>query len=112
MSAEEIYALLLDFAYWILEGEAGEGREREILDDYRRKHPNAFIPDPNGSWHIVSDITGKHIGPFTTELDCAFARSIATREWSTGIVMDRSRFYRHLGFTPTSTPDPEDTARC
>jgi hypothetical protein len=46
-------------------------------------------PDP---WHIVSRTLGKFAGPFSTELDCVFARSIATPDWSTGTDMDKARF--------------------
>jgi hypothetical protein len=49
-----------------------------------------------GPWHIVSRVTGKHHGPFNTELDCVMARAIATPDWSTGIDMDSEAFDRHL----------------
>lgn len=49
-----------------------------------------------GPWHIVNRMSGKHIGPFTTELDCWFARSIATPDWATGIDMDKATFDEHL----------------
>lgn len=59
--------------------------------------------DP-GPWHIVSRVSGKHAGPFTAELDCVMARSIATPDWSTGIAMDRETFDRHLAAQPAVAP--------
>jgi hypothetical protein len=54
------------------------------------------MDDGRGPWHIVSRVTGLHMGPFSTELDCAMARTIATLEWKTAIDMDRETFDRHL----------------
>ncbi len=45
---------------------------------------------------MVSRITGKHVGPFSTELDASMARAIATSDWSTGVAMDREGFDAHL----------------
>lgn len=50
----------------------------------------------DGPWHIVSRVSGKHIGPFSSQMDCVFARSIATPDWATGIDMDRDTFTQHL----------------
>jgi hypothetical protein len=47
-------------------------------------------------WHIVNRLTGQHIGPFSTELDCALARSIAGPGWANGIDMNRKAFNKHL----------------
>lgn len=61
--------------------------------------PNVGAASPRsdrGPWHIVSRVSGKHIGPFSTELDCSLARAIATPDWATGIDMDRDAFDRHL----------------
>jgi hypothetical protein len=49
-----------------------------------------------GPWHIVSRSTGLHVGPFTTELDCVMARSIARNDWQDGMDMDREAFDKHL----------------
>lgn len=54
------------------------------------------MAEKRGPWHIVSRHTGRHAGPFTTELDCAMARSIATDEWRDGIDMDDKAFTMHL----------------
>jgi hypothetical protein len=48
------------------------------------------------SYHIVNSITGKHIGPFTTELDTVFARNIGTAGWPDGRVLNEEEFERHL----------------
>lgn len=49
-----------------------------------------------GPWHIVSRVSGKHLGPFSTALDCALARSVAGPEWVSGTDMDRVAFARHM----------------
>ena len=33
-SSAEVRELILDFALWLLDGEFGEGREKEIVDKY------------------------------------------------------------------------------
>ncbi|SKN58095.1 Uncharacterised protein [Mycobacteroides abscessus subsp. massiliense] len=50
----------------------------------------------SGPFHIVNRLNGKHVGPFTTETDCALAKTIATPDWTTGIVMDKKQFKKHL----------------
>lgn len=49
-----------------------------------------------GPWHLVNQVTGKHCGPFSTELDAQMARSIATGSWHNAIAMDRETFDAHL----------------
>lgn len=49
-----------------------------------------------GPFHIVNRLSGKHIGPFTTETDCALAKTMATPDWITGIVMDKKQFKKHM----------------
>lgn len=57
-----------------------------------------------GPWHLVSRSTGRHAGPFSTELDCVFARSIAREEFTNSVAMDDSTFTAHLAALPA---DPE-----
>jgi hypothetical protein len=64
-------------------------------DSYTRRTKKKPARNP-GPWHIVNRLTGKHHGPFSSELDCVMARAIATPDWSTGIDMDREAFDRHL----------------
>lgn len=45
-----------------------------------------------GPWHLVSRMTGRHHGPFTTEVDCVMARAVATPDWSTARALDRVAF--------------------
>lgn len=51
-----------------------------------------------GPFHIVNALTGKHIGPFTTETDCILARNMASLSsgWATGKIMDDNEFEQHL----------------
>lgn len=58
------------------------------------------MADNTGPWHIVSRVTGKHLGPFSTEMDCVLARAMGHPDWASGIDMDRATFDRHLGLTP------------
>jgi hypothetical protein len=54
------------------------------------------MAEKRGPWHIVSRTSGKHAGPFTTELDCVMARSIARDEFRDGTDMDDYQFNLHL----------------
>lgn len=49
-------------------------------------------------FHIINRHSGKHLGPFSTEIDAALARSIDTMGlgWSNGDVLDRREFDNHL----------------
>jgi hypothetical protein len=49
-----------------------------------------------GPWHIVSRTLGKFAGPFSTQMDCMMARTIATPDWATGIEMNKADFDKWL----------------
>lgn len=50
----------------------------------------------SGPYHIVNTFSGKHVGPFTTELDCLMAKSIATPDWTNGKVLNQKDFEEHM----------------
>jgi hypothetical protein len=66
----------------------------------------------DGPFHIVNRLSGKHVGPFTTESDCALAKTIATPDWTTGIVMDKKQFKKLFNgdSVPPYNPKPGDKA--
>ena len=48
---------------------------------------------PGGPWHIVNKIVGKHLGPFSTQLDGILARTLADdMSWRTAEVMNHKKF--------------------
>lgn len=55
---------------------------------------------PKGPFHIVNSRTGKHLGPFTTELDAAMAKTLDVIDsgWFDGKTMDREQFKQHMGW--------------
>lgn len=52
----------------------------------------------NPPYHIVNALSHKHLGPFSSELDCVLARTIDVfgLGWLTAEVMDKDQFDAHL----------------
>lgn len=53
--------------------------------------------DVHPPFHLVSAVSGKHIGPFSTYTDALLARHIANPEFEAALVMDKDAFDIHLG---------------
>jgi hypothetical protein len=56
-------------------------------------HESSLPYPPGGPYHIVNKFAGKHLGPFTTELDGILARTLADdMKWRTAEVMNYDAF--------------------
>lgn len=49
-----------------------------------------------GPYHIINSVTGRHIGPFTTDIDAALARSIGTEGWPNAKTLNKKEFDEYL----------------
>lgn len=59
--------------------------------------------DYKGPYHIVNQTTGKHLGAFTTEIDCLLARTLSNEfSWRTATIMDKATFAEHLASLSSS----------
>ena len=47
-------------------------------------------------FHLVSSMSGKHVGPFSAYTDALLARHIAGPEFARAEVMDNTAFEKHL----------------
>jgi hypothetical protein len=66
---------------------------------------------PGGPYHIVNKFVGKHLGPFTTQLDGILARTLAEdMSWRTAEVMNYEAFTAWLR-SPVRDDDVKPTRK-
>jgi hypothetical protein len=77
-------------------------KNRKYLDliaayDHQKQYYDELMSEYEGPYHVVNSGTHKHLGPFTTEVDAALARSMSSENgWQTGRTYNKREFNEYL----------------
>jgi len=78
---------------------SAETLNAERRAEHLRAMDRVFIVPPHDPpYHLVSGVSGKHIGPFSTQTDALLARHIADPEFQAAEVMSKIEFDHHLSY--------------
>lgn len=65
--------------------------------EHQKFYYEELISEYEGPYHVVNELTGKHLGPFTTKVDASLARAMSSSDsWARGRDYNKREFDEYL----------------